>query len=683
MDPQRLFQLRKTAVMPDQESIASSAGGRELVRQRNGGQQQRFPDHAAYIRYLRGVNYVRTRNVAPPAPPTPSVTAPGAPTAVSATAGDAQATITFTPPTSNGGAAITGYTVTSSPDGITATGPASPITVTGLTNGTPYTFTVVATNSAGASVASTPSNPITPSGLPGAPTTVNVIAENGQAVISFGPPITDGGSPIISYTVTSTPGNITEVGTSSPITILGLTNGTSYSFSIIATNSMGDSTPVNTSSVTPSNPSTSAPTITSIYPTTTSLIVYFTPPTSFGTITNYEYSINGGATFTPLSPVDAASPITILSLTPTTLYNIAIRAINNVPSTGDSSNIVPISTKTSVVDLAFTTPGTTSWTAPAGVKGVQYLVVGGGGGGGGTYSKINVLGNVPVQATPPVGGGYWIYNGTTNATYTYARMYNGTNTNTSGGASTFTEPIRLTASADTAIPPGGNDSTRWHGNKEVIYYLKTVGPPRVSNWGYGSYIVGSSNNLPSGGSGGGACGQIKATFAATQFYNVTPGTTYAVIVGDGGEGGTAATDVENAGGKGGDSTFDVFTSEGGSGGQPSRVLTNNTDGYYNGGRGGQDGSVTLREGQGGQGAGGAGQQSNVTVGGYGGTASGVGVNFPGGYAPGGQGGAPNVVASGTTTPNIGAGGKGTGATLNSYAAGIKGGSGVVRLKYYV
>jgi hypothetical protein len=63
----------------------------------------------------------------------------------------------------DGGAPITGYTVTSSPDathpgGLTASGTASPITVTGLTNATRYTFTVTATNSAGTSAASQPSN---------------------------------------------------------------------------------------------------------------------------------------------------------------------------------------------------------------------------------------------------------------------------------------------------------------------------------------------------------------------------------------------------------------------------------------------------------------------------------------------------------------------------------------------
>jgi uncharacterized protein (TIGR02145 family) len=86
----------------------------------------------------------------------------GAPTIGTATAGDTQATVTFTAPVSNGGSAITGYTVTSSPGGKTGTGSASPVTVTGLTNLTAYTFTVVATNINGNSAASTASNSVIP-----------------------------------------------------------------------------------------------------------------------------------------------------------------------------------------------------------------------------------------------------------------------------------------------------------------------------------------------------------------------------------------------------------------------------------------------------------------------------------------------------------------------------------------
>ncbi len=92
---------------------------------------------------------------------------PSAPTGVSATAGDGQATVTFSPPASDGGSPITGYTVTSNPSGgidANAGSTSTTHTVTRLTNGTAYAFTVTATNIDGTSAPSTPSNSVTPDG---------------------------------------------------------------------------------------------------------------------------------------------------------------------------------------------------------------------------------------------------------------------------------------------------------------------------------------------------------------------------------------------------------------------------------------------------------------------------------------------------------------------------------------
>jgi hypothetical protein len=203
--------------------------------------------------------------------PTTGNTVPGAPTAVTATPGNGQATVAFTAPGSNGGSAITGYTVTSTPGNITANGATSPITVQGLTNGQSYTFTVKATNAIGTSQPSSPSNAATPTFVavaPGAPTGVTATAGNGIAVITFTPPVSNGGAAITSYTVTSSPGNRTASSNGSPIIVTGLTNGQAYTFTVTATNSAGTSaasspssavTPAQAARATPPNPPAEEP----------------------------------------------------------------------------------------------------------------------------------------------------------------------------------------------------------------------------------------------------------------------------------------------------------------------------------------------------------------------------------------------------------------------------------------
>src|SRR5690606_12171910 len=94
---------------------------------------------------------------------------PGIPTAVVATAGDTTASVAFAAPVNTGGVNIISYTVTSNPGNFTGTGTTSPITVNGLTNGTAYTFTITATNSAGTGAASAASNAVTPNPANSAP----------------------------------------------------------------------------------------------------------------------------------------------------------------------------------------------------------------------------------------------------------------------------------------------------------------------------------------------------------------------------------------------------------------------------------------------------------------------------------------------------------------------------------
>ena len=103
------------------------------------------------------------------------VAVPYAPTIGTATSGNAQATVSFTPPSNNGGSTIMSYTVTATDSttpangGQTGSGSASPITVSGLTNGDSYTFKVTATNAVGTGAASAASNAVVPATVPDAP----------------------------------------------------------------------------------------------------------------------------------------------------------------------------------------------------------------------------------------------------------------------------------------------------------------------------------------------------------------------------------------------------------------------------------------------------------------------------------------------------------------------------------
>jgi len=170
-------------------------------------------------------------------------TEPAAPTNVAAAAGNAQATVNWTAPVANGGSAITGYTATASPGGKTCTSAPATLscTVTGLTNGQAYTFTVTATNSAGVSPPSAASAAVTPRTTPSAPTAVTATATNARAVATWSAPASDGGASITGYTVTASPGGASCTWSAGPLTcpVTGLTNGVTYTLSVTATNAVG------------------------------------------------------------------------------------------------------------------------------------------------------------------------------------------------------------------------------------------------------------------------------------------------------------------------------------------------------------------------------------------------------------------------------------------------------------
>jgi hypothetical protein len=132
-------------------------------------------------------------------------------------------TVDLTTKTTQGAAAATGVFASS---------------ITGLTPSTTYYVKAYATNIVGTSYGAEVSF-MSSDIVPDAPTAVLATGGNGQAIVSFTAPASNGGTSITGYTVTSSPGGLTGTGTASPIVVNGLTNGTAYTFTVTATNSAG------------------------------------------------------------------------------------------------------------------------------------------------------------------------------------------------------------------------------------------------------------------------------------------------------------------------------------------------------------------------------------------------------------------------------------------------------------
>jgi hypothetical protein len=293
----------------------------------------------------------------PPTPPTPPTDA-GAPSSVGGTSGDTQVTLSWTAPASDGGSAITGYVVTPSIGGVAQ----APVTfasvattefVTGLTNGTAYTFTVAAINGVGTGPASTPSAAVTPATTPGAPSGVGGTSGDTQVTLSWTAPASDGGSAITGYVVTPSIGGVAQA----PVTfasvattevVTGLTNGTAYTFTVAAINGVGTgpaSTP--SAAVTPAT-TPGAPTNVTGVAGLTQVTLSWTAPASDGgsAITGYIVtpSILGIAQ-SPVTFSSAATTQTLTGLFVGSLYTFTVTAVNGVgtgPASIASAGITPL-----------------------------------------------------------------------------------------------------------------------------------------------------------------------------------------------------------------------------------------------------------------------------------------------------------------------------------------------------
>jgi titin len=270
---------------------------------------------------------------------------PGVPTGVTASAGNGLASVTWTAPGSTGGSAITGYVVTPYLNGTTAqtaqtfVSTATTEPVTGLTNGSAYTFKVAAINGVGTGSQSTASASVTLPTTPGAPTIGTATAGAGSASVTWTAPSSNGGSAITGYVVTPYIGTTAQTAqtfnsTATTETVTGLAAGTAYTFKVAAINAVGTGTQsaASGSVTTPTVPAAPAkPTTT--YVSSGSLKVTWAAPANGGsTITGYLITPSSGSPVT----VGNVTNYTFTGLTHNRGYTFTVSAINAV-GTGPAS----------------------------------------------------------------------------------------------------------------------------------------------------------------------------------------------------------------------------------------------------------------------------------------------------------------------------------------------------------
>ncbi len=342
----------------------------------------------SYVFQIAAVNDAGTSSYSTASSSVTPRTVPGAPTSVVGTAGNSQVSLSWTAPASNGGSAVTDYVVEYLPSGGswttfadgTSTSPSA--TVTGLTNGTSYTFRVSATNVAGTGATSTVSAAVVPRTVPGAPTSVVGTAGNSQVSLTWSAPASTGGSVITDYVVQfSSNGGSTwstfadGTSTSTSATVTGLTNGTSYVFQVAAVNVAGTGSYSTESNAATPATTAGAPTSVSAVIGAASATVSWTAPASNGgaAITDYviQFSANSGSWTTFADGTSTSASATVTGLTNGTNYTFRVAAVNSA-GTGTystaSSSVTPVTTPGVPTSAAASTgarQATISWTAPA------------------------------------------------------------------------------------------------------------------------------------------------------------------------------------------------------------------------------------------------------------------------------------------------------------------------------
>lgn len=277
---------------------------------------------------------------------------PDAPGNLQLLTGNAELTASWATPVSNGGSPILRYDVTAVPSaGTTVTMQVSLGTntakLTGLVNNITYAVSVTATNIAGTSdVATAYGTPVAAPTAPLPPASVTATGGNAQIVVSWPPSPGDGGSPLIEYIATLTGGAGAPVVQTVPAdtlttTFSGLVNGTEYTVTVAARNTVGTSAgraaPPATPYMLPSSPTAVAATVGD-----GSITATWGPPATAGTggVTGYRVAAFDQSTGTQAATTDVGATVrtaTLAGLANGTSYRVEIRALSAYGASGPAT----------------------------------------------------------------------------------------------------------------------------------------------------------------------------------------------------------------------------------------------------------------------------------------------------------------------------------------------------------
>ncbi|MBR7828543.1 cadherin-like domain-containing protein [Actinospica sp. MGRD01-02] len=310
----------------------------------------------------RGSGQITLNVLGPPA-------APGTPV-VGGTVLSGAALLSWAAPADNG-APIQSYQVDYS--GGSQTCPASPCTITGLTNGTTYTFTVKAQNVVGWSPASARSGPATPNTVPGAVSGLAVSdPQNGTLKLNWNA-APDQGTPVLDYAVTWTGGGSATVSGTS-FTATGLVNDTVYTFTVIPVNRQGPGPSATVSGQSagapaqPAAPSFSATELAGSNSRAVTISWTAVDPNGPGP-TTYTVTRTGGGTDTVCSNVTATNCLDAGIANDGTVYTYTVTAMNADASLNPSAHTSPPSPGTQMEATATPDPIANLSATPTGVDG--------------------------------------------------------------------------------------------------------------------------------------------------------------------------------------------------------------------------------------------------------------------------------------------------------------------------